>query len=270
MTNAKAKLPQEPVRGETLPSPVPEVEAESLEPSATDGHVRVRVSCPYCRHAHAHAVHGADARKYLVPPCEAERCLRGGEPRGYWVRTRPAQPKPTANGGRPSKTEGIKVKDRGRSIDASAKVRDLAALSGEERRALLASLAAMDPEGFRTAAKDAGLLRRDRVLSRRVLQPDHPRADRHGHVLRIFLAAEAKIGRYLDKSESVHPIDGDRENLEPGNLHVLPFKGLAGLRSALVNAALENLRTGARVVWDGQEGAYGNERKADGDEGVME
>lgn len=54
-----------------------------------------------------------------------------------------------------------------------------------------------------------------------VLAIGHPAADKDGYVLEHRLVAEKMIGRYLEKSERVHHIDGVKTNNTPENLVVL-------------------------------------------------
>ncbi len=52
---------------------------------------------------------------------------------------------------------------------------------------------------------------------------NHPNA-RQGRVSEHRLVIEGVLGRYLDKSEIVHHIDGDRRNNDPSNLMVTDHK----------------------------------------------
>lgn len=51
-----------------------------------------------------------------------------------------------------------------------------------------------------------------------VYQPNHPRRDKKGYVCEHRLVMEKKVGRYLDKTEVVHHIDGSRSNNKIENL----------------------------------------------------
>ena len=50
--------------------------------------------------------------------------------------------------------------------------------------------------------------------------PDHPNSGSHGYVAEHRLVMEKKLGRYLEKHEVVHHIDGQRLNNSPDNLQV--------------------------------------------------
>lgn len=51
-----------------------------------------------------------------------------------------------------------------------------------------------------------------------VWEPEHPNCTKDGYVAEHRLVQEKKIGRYLQRSEVVHHIDGDPENNAPANL----------------------------------------------------
>lgn len=51
-------------------------------------------------------------------------------------------------------------------------------------------------------------------------QPDHPHAGRGGYVRLHRLVMEEKIGRYLERHEVVHHIDGNPGNNDPSNLEL--------------------------------------------------
>lgn len=51
-----------------------------------------------------------------------------------------------------------------------------------------------------------------------VYAPDHPHRTKTRRVAEHRLVMEAKLGRYLDRSEVVHHIDGDSQNNHPDNL----------------------------------------------------
>lgn len=53
-----------------------------------------------------------------------------------------------------------------------------------------------------------------------VYMPDHPSATSNGVVMEHRLVMEEKLGRYLEKGEIVHHIDGDKSNNNPDNLTV--------------------------------------------------
>ncbi len=53
-----------------------------------------------------------------------------------------------------------------------------------------------------------------------ILRPDHPYANRHGYVREHRLVMEKVLGRYLEPSEVVHHIDGNRAHNAPENLEV--------------------------------------------------
>ena len=57
-----------------------------------------------------------------------------------------------------------------------------------------------------------------------ILRPNHPNANKRGHVLEHRLVMEKTLGRYLTKSEKVHHINGDPSDNRPENLVVLSHR----------------------------------------------
>jgi len=55
----------------------------------------------------------------------------------------------------------------------------------------------------------------------KVLAPDHPYRDSHGHVLKHRLVYEEHLGRYLKPEEHIHHKDGNRLNNNLSNLELL-------------------------------------------------
>jgi len=53
-----------------------------------------------------------------------------------------------------------------------------------------------------------------------VYKPKHPNANKHGYIKQERLIAEMMLGRYLDRKEIVHHIDGDKRNNTFRNLLV--------------------------------------------------
>lgn len=54
---------------------------------------------------------------------------------------------------------------------------------------------------------------------------DHPNCDRHGYVREHRLVMEQKLGRYLDRREVVHHIDGNKQNNSIDNLELFSKNG---------------------------------------------
>jgi len=52
----------------------------------------------------------------------------------------------------------------------------------------------------------------------KVLLPEHPNSDSHGHVLVSVLKAEKALGKYLPRSAKMHHLDGNTLNDENSNL----------------------------------------------------
>jgi hypothetical protein len=55
---------------------------------------------------------------------------------------------------------------------------------------------------------------------RKILLPEHPRADGKGYVFEHIIIAEARLGRSLILPEEIHHKDLDRQNNNPENLQV--------------------------------------------------
>lgn len=76
-----------------------------------------------------------------------------------------------------------------------------------------------------------------------VYTPGHIRADQRGYVREHLLIMEKKIGRPVEKTESVHHIDGDKLNNSPDNLEL--FKSHSDhLRHEWENGTLRNVNLG--------------------------
>ena len=73
-----------------------------------------------------------------------------------------------------------------------------------------------------------------------IMMPEHPNARSNGTILEHRLMAEKKLGRRLTKEETVHHIDGDRNNNDLDNLMV--FK---------TNSDHSAFHKGAKAVQDG-------------------
>lgn len=64
--------------------------------------------------------------------------------------------------------------------------------------------------------------------------PGHPRlreGSRHNYVLDHILVMEQKIGRYLVKGETVHHINGVKDDNRPGNLELWATNQPSGQRA---------------------------------------
>ena len=57
---------------------------------------------------------------------------------------------------------------------------------------------------------------------KRVLLPDHPRADKKGYTLEHIIILEKKLGRSLEPKEVAHHIDENKLNNKPNNLTTFP------------------------------------------------
>jgi len=53
-----------------------------------------------------------------------------------------------------------------------------------------------------------------------LLMPEHPYSNCQGYILVSRYCAEAYLGRFLEKNEIVHHIDGDKTNDLPENLYI--------------------------------------------------
>ena len=51
-----------------------------------------------------------------------------------------------------------------------------------------------------------------------IYKPEHPKTDKDGYVLEHILVMEKAIGRYLEKDELIHHLDGNRANNSINNL----------------------------------------------------
>lgn len=54
-----------------------------------------------------------------------------------------------------------------------------------------------------------------------VYKPSHPNATKRGYVKEHRLIMEQKLGRYLNKFEDVHHLDGDKQNNQIDNLELI-------------------------------------------------
>ena len=76
------------------------------------------------------------------------------------------------------------------------------------------------------------------------VQKDHPRCDKDGYILEHTLVMEKNLGRYLLSKETVHHINGIRDDNRPENLELWASSHPPGQRiSDLVKWAKEILET---------------------------
>lgn len=74
------------------------------------------------------------------------------------------------------------------------------------------------PPGTRRATKGRVIDSRGYVLIK--APSDHPRATKAGYILEHRLVLERTLGRYLERHETVHHINDDKQNNQPENLQL--------------------------------------------------
>lgn len=74
--------------------------------------------------------------------------------------------------------------------------------------------------------------------------PEHPRKRPNGGVCTYVLAAEDRLGRYLNKGEHVHHLDANRSNNVGDNLCVMTGSQHAVLHKTLGNIGIELINQG--------------------------
>lgn len=82
---------------------------------------------------------------------------------------------------------------------------------------------------------------------RKVLLPDHPRADGKGYVFEHIVTAEKMLNRPIHRGEEVHHRDGNRLNNAPANLEVFPNHAAHMLK----HGHCVRLSNGSRLAEDG-------------------
>ena len=101
-------------------------------------------------------------------------------------------------------------------------------------------------------------------------RPDHPNATKGGYVREHRLVAEEMLGRYLERHEVVHHIDGDVKNNSPENLQVFQSNAehlrheLTGKRPNFSPEGLQRIRESTRRLNLARASAN---RKASGSDG---
>lgn len=76
-----------------------------------------------------------------------------------------------------------------------------------------------------------------------IYKPEHPKSKKNGYVREHTIVMEKKIGRPLDKNESVHHINGKKDDNRPSNLELWVSSQPPGQRAEdLVNWAKEILK----------------------------
>lgn len=89
-----------------------------------------------------------------------------------------------------------------------------------------------------------------------IWKPDHPSADKQGYVYEHTLVMEQKIGRVPVKGkESVHHVDGDKQNNHPDNLYLCTHKSHVAVHRQIEQLMKHFLRKGL-VTFDHEKGEY--------------